>query len=66
MEEKKGNTEEMFKPIKKNDPTPDIHFYLNWKCSKCGMKYGTQPEYCHSCLCNNLIQINPEYQSLMR
>jgi DNA-directed RNA polymerase subunit RPC12/RpoP len=65
MEEKHGNVEKMFEPIKPNEPMPDIHFYLNWQCSKCGAKYGTQPIYCHGCGFNQLVQINPEYQSLM-
>jgi hypothetical protein len=65
MEEKHGNVEKMFEPIKENEPRHRIHFYLNWQCSKCGIKYGTQPSHCHGCGCNHLFQIKPEYQSLM-
>lgn len=68
MEEKHGNVYEMFEPKKEGEPTPDIHFYLNWKCDnpKCGAEYGTQPSYCHGCGCNSCSQIEPKYQSLMR
>lgn len=63
MKEKHGNVEKMFEPIKEGEKMPDIHFYLNWQCSKCGMKYGKQPEYC--CYGHKMVQIKPEYQSLM-
>ena len=55
MKEKHGNVEKMFEPIKEGEKMPDIHFYLNWQCSKCGMKYGKQPEYC--CYGHKMVQI---------
>ncbi len=44
----------------------DFGFYLNWKCMQCGAKYGTEPNYCHGCRSNNLVQIEPEFESLLR
>lgn len=65
IKEKHGNVNQMFEPLKEGKEVPDIYFYLNWQCSKCGAKYGTEPSYCHGCGCNNLNQIDPEYCSLM-
>lgn len=52
----------------KNDQNQvqDIQYCLNFKCLKCGTKYGLQPNYCHGCGHKNFTQIEPEYQSLMR
>lgn len=65
MEEKHGNVEKMFKQIKDNDQMPKVNFYLNWQCANCGAEYGTQPNYCHGCRCNNLVQIKPKEQILL-
>lgn len=52
----------------KNDQNKvhDIQYCFNFKCLKCGTKYGLQPQYCHGCGHKNFAQIKPEYQSLIR
>jgi len=37
---------------------------LNYKCMKCGVEYGVQPSYCHSCGSNHLEKIEPHGQGL--
>lgn len=63
MKEKHGNVEKIFEEMK-DGVIPDIHYYLNYQCNKCGCKYGKHPEQCGSCGSNSFTQIEPEYQSL--
>ena len=51
MEEKHDNLEDMseftevgFSVIFGGEKMPQIHSYLNYKCPKCGTKYGVEPE----------------------
>jgi rRNA maturation endonuclease Nob1 len=36
---------------------PGIFEEFNYKCTNCGMMYGKQPSYCHSCGCNKLNKV---------
>jgi len=65
MKEKQGNLEKLFEPVKKGESMPDIHFYLNYQCLNCGVKYGREISHCHGCGSHSIAQIKPEYQSLM-
>ena len=41
-------------------------YYLQYQCTKCGAKYGRQPDYCYCCRStNSIVPIKPEYQSLI-
>lgn len=51
--------------MSKDQPTSDLYYYLKYKCTGCGAKYGTLPYQCHGYRCNIFIKIKPEYQNLM-
>jgi len=36
---------------------PKIFEELNYKCAKCELEYGNEPNYCHGCGCNYFIKI---------
>lgn len=41
-----------------------IFYYLNYKCTKCGTKYGKLPSYCNCCGSKSFIKIESEKQTL--